>query len=242
MFDRVTGEPIWPIEERPVPKTEMPGEQSWPTQPYPTNPPPYRRSRSFGVDDISPYLPADKRDVQNAFSQRTTRGCSRRSVTQTPYTSRAATAAALFGGTAAEPDTGAVYVVAHENPGILRLLTPGETRRRGAPPLRRAAVYQQNCQPCHGADRLGTDGGAATRLRDRRSGEQHRGRRAALQRGRDPRGHRDRQRTDAAFPHLTPADVDNLVTFLTTRRRGRGAGGGRAWRRGAPADRAHRPS
>ena len=38
VFDRVTGEPIWPIEERPVPKSEMPGEQSWPTQPIPTKP------------------------------------------------------------------------------------------------------------------------------------------------------------------------------------------------------------
>ena len=38
VFDRETGEPIWPIEERPVPKSDMPGEHSWPTQPYPTNP------------------------------------------------------------------------------------------------------------------------------------------------------------------------------------------------------------
>src|ERR687898_696287 len=57
VLDRVTGEPIWPIEERPAPKSEMPGEESWPTQPYPTNPPPFGR-QSFGVDDISPYLPA----------------------------------------------------------------------------------------------------------------------------------------------------------------------------------------
>ena len=59
VFDRVTGEPIWPIEERPVPQTDMPGEQTWPTQPYPTNPPPFAK-QSFGVDDINPYRePAD---------------------------------------------------------------------------------------------------------------------------------------------------------------------------------------
>ena len=67
----------------------------------------------------------------------------------------------LFGGTAAEPRTGAVYVVAHDNPGILRLLRPGEGRGRGGaaavPPGQ--VVYQQNCQACHGADRLGTDTG-----------------------------------------------------------------------------------
>ena len=47
VFDRVTGEPIWPIEERPVPKSDMPGEQSWPTQPYPSNPPPFARQSSM---------------------------------------------------------------------------------------------------------------------------------------------------------------------------------------------------
>ena len=35
VFDRVTGEPLWPIEERPVPKSDMPDEQAWPTQPFP---------------------------------------------------------------------------------------------------------------------------------------------------------------------------------------------------------------
>ena len=66
VFDRVTGEPIWPIEERPVPQTDMPGEQTWPTQPYPTNPPPFAK-QSFGVEDINPYLePAEF----EAFKQR----------------------------------------------------------------------------------------------------------------------------------------------------------------------------
>ena len=46
VFNRVTGEPIWPIEERPVPtKTEVPGEQVWPTQPFPTSPPPFARQK-----------------------------------------------------------------------------------------------------------------------------------------------------------------------------------------------------
>ena len=39
-FDRVTGEPVWPIEERPVPQTDVPGEWTSPTQPFPTKPPP----------------------------------------------------------------------------------------------------------------------------------------------------------------------------------------------------------
>src|SRR6188768_4362943 len=54
VFDRVTGTPIWPMEERPVPRSDMPGEQSWPTQPFPTNPPPFSR-QAFTVNDINPH-------------------------------------------------------------------------------------------------------------------------------------------------------------------------------------------
>ncbi|HEY3839882.1 MAG TPA: PQQ-binding-like beta-propeller repeat protein [Bryobacteraceae bacterium] len=43
VFDRVTGEPVFPIEEVPVPKSEVPGESAWPTQPRPVKPPPYAR-------------------------------------------------------------------------------------------------------------------------------------------------------------------------------------------------------
>ncbi len=60
VFNRVTGEPLWPIEERPVPKSDVPGEVSWPTQPIPTKPPPFAR-QTFTVKDINPYTdPADR--------------------------------------------------------------------------------------------------------------------------------------------------------------------------------------
>src|SRR5919108_1290466 len=45
VFDRVTGEPIWPIEERRVPPSDIPGERAWPTQPLPTSPPPFARQK-----------------------------------------------------------------------------------------------------------------------------------------------------------------------------------------------------
>ena len=41
VFDRATGQPVWPIEERPVPQGDVPGEKYSPTQPFPTKPPPY---------------------------------------------------------------------------------------------------------------------------------------------------------------------------------------------------------
>ena len=54
VFNRVTGEPLWPIEERPVPQTNVPGEQTWPTQPYPdeagaVRPPDVHRRRRQSV-------------------------------------------------------------------------------------------------------------------------------------------------------------------------------------------------
>ncbi|MBO0861518.1 MAG: pyrroloquinoline quinone-dependent dehydrogenase [Chloracidobacterium sp.] len=60
VFDRVTGEPVWPIEERPVPKGDVPGEWYSPTQPFPTKPPAYARQAVTDEDliDFTPDLRA----------------------------------------------------------------------------------------------------------------------------------------------------------------------------------------
>ena len=94
VFDRVTGAPIWPIEERPVPKSDMPGEQSWPTQPFPTNPPPFSK-QSFSVDDINPHpivTDANGRRSNSGSRRRAIRDSSRRFISTTRCTSPAATA------------------------------------------------------------------------------------------------------------------------------------------------------
>jgi len=57
VFDRVTGEPVWPIEERPVPRGDVPGETYSPTQPFPTKPPPYARNFVNIPDDIIDFTP-----------------------------------------------------------------------------------------------------------------------------------------------------------------------------------------
>jgi quinoprotein glucose dehydrogenase len=56
VFDRVTGQPVWPIEERPVPKGDVPGEWYSPTQPFPTKPPAYAR-QAVTVDDLIDFTP-----------------------------------------------------------------------------------------------------------------------------------------------------------------------------------------
>ena len=62
VFDRVTGRPVWPIEERPVPQSTLPGERTAPTQPFPTRPPPFER---FGVseDDVIDFTPELKAEA-----------------------------------------------------------------------------------------------------------------------------------------------------------------------------------
>src|SRR6185436_9925305 len=60
VFDRITGKPVWPIEERPVPQTDVPGEKTSPTQPFPTKPPAYSRNGVVESDliDFTPELKA----------------------------------------------------------------------------------------------------------------------------------------------------------------------------------------
>ena len=56
VFDRVTGEPVWPIEERPVPAGNVPGEWYSPTQPFPTKPPPFER-QGFRLEELIDFTP-----------------------------------------------------------------------------------------------------------------------------------------------------------------------------------------
>ena len=56
VFDRATGQPVWPIEERPVPKGDVPGEWYAPTQPFPTKPPAFDR-QGFSIDDLIDFTP-----------------------------------------------------------------------------------------------------------------------------------------------------------------------------------------
>ncbi|MEY2881197.1 MAG: Quinoprotein glucose dehydrogenase, partial [Verrucomicrobiota bacterium] len=59
VFNRETGEPLWPIEEKPVPASTLRGEQAWPTQPFPTKPAPLTRQR-YTEADVSPISPESR--------------------------------------------------------------------------------------------------------------------------------------------------------------------------------------
>jgi quinoprotein glucose dehydrogenase len=69
VFDRVTGKPVWPIEERPVPQSTVDGEKSSPTQPFPTKPAPYERQGSTedNLIDFTPELRAEAVKILNEY-------------------------------------------------------------------------------------------------------------------------------------------------------------------------------
>ncbi len=68
VFDRVTGEPVWPIEERPVPPSDVPGELLSRTQPFPTKPPAYER-QGVGVDDLIDFTPELRAQAEAILSK-----------------------------------------------------------------------------------------------------------------------------------------------------------------------------
>jgi quinoprotein glucose dehydrogenase len=68
VFDRLTGEPVWPIEERPVPQGDVPGEWYSPTQPFPTKPPAYDR-QGVSLDDLIDFTPELKAEAVKAVSR-----------------------------------------------------------------------------------------------------------------------------------------------------------------------------
>jgi len=70
VFDRRNGHPIWPIVEKPVPQSDVPGEKPSPTQPFPTWPKPFAR-QTFTEDMINPYIPQADQDKLHALFKTT---------------------------------------------------------------------------------------------------------------------------------------------------------------------------
>jgi len=57
VLDRVTGKPLFDVEERPIPQSKIPGEQTWPTQPFPVKPPSFAR-QTFRFDELTDVTPS----------------------------------------------------------------------------------------------------------------------------------------------------------------------------------------
>ncbi|RZU29718.1 PQQ-binding-like beta-propeller repeat protein [Edaphobacter modestus] len=158
VFDRVTGKPLWPIEERAVPKSDMPDEESWPTQPFPTAPQPFARQQ-FTVKDINPYLDSiEKERIHDLVTNARNEGIF------TPVTDKGnqISVPGEFGGvnqgsTAADPSTGMMYVKAYDLPTIHAMTKTPPIKAKsvtgGTPEQRGYGLYTKNCIGCHGPNR-----------------------------------------------------------------------------------------
>jgi quinoprotein glucose dehydrogenase len=179
VFDRVTGKPLWPIEERPVPPSDVPGEVTSPTQPFPTVVPPFDR-QVMTVDDMYDGFMTPEEKVW--WKERLSKA---RTGFYTPpalidlIQMPSVNGGALFFGTGADPATGTVYVLGRDMVSITKLVPAGESLASNAGGLipdrprngrggaqaaaltaerRGRTVYEQSCQSCHGPDLKGDRG------------------------------------------------------------------------------------
>lgn len=69
VFDRETGEPVFGVEERPVPQSTVPGERTWPTQPFPVKPPPLGRTTALSRDDLTTVTEESRAECGRMFDR-----------------------------------------------------------------------------------------------------------------------------------------------------------------------------
>ncbi len=127
VFDRKTGEPVWPIEERPVPQSTVPGEQTAPTQPFPTKPPAFdiQGTTEDRLVDFTPELRSRALGQLQQFEHG-------------PIFTPPSETGTIFlpgmlggsnwGGAGFDPETGVLYVPSRTEPTVYRLL-PGDPQQ-----------------------------------------------------------------------------------------------------------------
>jgi quinoprotein glucose dehydrogenase len=144
VLERLTGEPLFPIEEVPMPGPTLPGEWTAPTQPFPVLPPPVAR-QSLTIDELTQRTPEAHASALATFHEYSTDG---------PWATPDTTGIILYpgtdgggewGGPAFDPETGLLYVNSNEQGWLLKLVAPSDESN-----------YIAQCSSCHGKDRSGT--------------------------------------------------------------------------------------
>jgi quinoprotein glucose dehydrogenase len=129
VFNRETGEPVWPIEERPVPRGDTPGEWYSPTQPFPTKPPPYD-GQGLTVDDLIDFTPELRAEAVKIVSRYrlgpifTPPSVSRTEGPIATLTMGAQAAASNWPGGSYDPETHTLFVASQTSIATLGLMPP----------------------------------------------------------------------------------------------------------------------
>lgn len=152
VFNRETGDPLFPIVERPVPSSTLQGEAAWPTQPIPEKPRPFSR-QVLSADQLTDLSPEAHRAALERFTK---------VLPHAPFTPPSLQGTIIFpgfdggaewGGAAVDPRRGVLYVNGNEMPWILTMV---EVKGKGAGGLSSGEqVYNQICAACHGVQRRG---------------------------------------------------------------------------------------
>jgi len=153
IFDRVTGKPLFPIKEIAAPLKALPGEFPWPTQPVPVKPASFaRQAHSLTKKDISPYAP-DRDSLilkLKGYNKSLFAAPSKMGTVILPGFD----GGAEWGGAAADPEDGIIYVNSNEMAWILSMKnTPKESEMSALSPGEK--VYTTYCPTCHGQQRKG---------------------------------------------------------------------------------------
>lgn len=164
LLDRETGKPLFSVEERSVPPSDLKGELASTTQPFPTKPPPFTRQR-FTVEDVTDLSEASHDSVANRLAQLRTGA---------PYIPPSEQGTVVFpgfdggggwGGAAFDPASGLLFVNAKEIPCILTMKETDVTveNEPGDPG---AMVYRSRCIMCHGKKMQGDASGTYPPLKN----------------------------------------------------------------------------
>jgi quinoprotein glucose dehydrogenase len=128
VFDRVTGEPVWPIEERPVAQSDAPGEKTSPTQPFPSRPPAFDR-QGVSIDDLIDFTPELRAEAVRLVSQYKIGPIFTPPVVSNPngplgtLMLPATTGGANWQGASYDPETGLLYVFSNTEIGAIGLVS-----------------------------------------------------------------------------------------------------------------------
>jgi quinoprotein glucose dehydrogenase len=162
LLDRDSGKPLFTIEERPVKKSDLKGEEAWPTQPFPLKPPPFARQR-FSEEEITNISPEANEYVKTIWSK--TRAGEQFIPPSTEGTMYfpGFDGGAEWGGASYDSNTGVLYVNANEMPWIQHMVKleldignqpePKTIKDIGE------KIYKNNCAICHGQSRQGNTAG-----------------------------------------------------------------------------------
>ncbi len=163
VLDRDTGQPIFPVHDVPVPRSDVPGEEAWPTQPLPLKPQPLVR-QSITEADLTNITPEAHEYALQEFRKYRSGSIYTPPTLQGNITMPGHLGGAQWHGGSFDPQLNVLYVNANEIPTINRLrpvygdVTAGGVpmQRNGNPAELGRQIYEANCMSCHGSDRKGT--------------------------------------------------------------------------------------